>query len=179
MSRVAQKPIMIPEGVNVEITQTKVLCNKESILNELKIPADIEIIKINSLLKVMRKSDSKKARSLHGLMARLLTNLVNGVKEGFTSELEFSGTGYRAAVNSGEVALNMGYSHEIKLKIPEGISVAIKKNVITVSGHDKQTVGQFAAQIRKVREPEVYKGKGIKYKGEFIKRKAGKKAASA
>jgi len=115
---------------------------------------------------------------LHGLYNRLVANAIEGVKDGFTKELTFSGTGYRAAVSGNEVLLNMGYSHEIKLPIPDGLEAKVVKNSIIISGIDKQVVGQFAAVVRSVRPPEVYKGKGIKYKDEFIKRKAGKTAAS-
>jgi len=108
----------------------------------------------------------------------LIGNMVTGVKTGFIKELTFLGTGYRASVADGEIVLIMGYSHDVKLPIPEGLEVKVVKNTITVSGVSKERVGQFAAIIREVRKPEVYKGKGIKYKDEHIRRKAGKTAAS-
>ena len=108
----------------------------------------------------------------------MLKNIIIGVKDGFTRELTFFGTGYRVAVVNNEISLFMGYSHEIKLPIPKGLMVAVKKNSIIVNGADKQSVGQLAAKIRAIRPPEVYKGKGIKYIDEIIRKKAGKKAAS-
>lgn len=179
MSRIGKRPIIIPEGVQIEITPTRVKASCAANVSELKIPAQISVKNTNGSLVVERKDESKAARSLHGLTSRLLKNILTGVKDGFIKELEFNGTGYRVAVNGDEVVLNMGYSHEVKLSIPEGITVTIKKNVIALTGTDKQKVGQFAARIREVRGPEVYKGKGIKYKNEKILRKAGKKAASA
>ncbi len=179
MSRIGKRPIKIEEGVNLEITNTKVVATAGEKKLELEIPACLSVSEKDGAAIVERKNDSKECRSLHGLTARLLKNIITGVKNGFTRELEFSGTGYRVSVNGTEVVLNMGYSHEIKLNIPADLSVTVKKNTISVSGADKQLVGQFASQIRAVRGPEVYKGKGIKYKEELIKRKAGKKAASS
>jgi len=179
MSRIGKRPISLPEGVQVEITPTRVKISSGTNNAEVKIPAVLSVKNEKDALIVERSSESKEARSLHGLTSRLIKNAIIGVKDGFTKELEFNGTGYRVAVNGNEVVLNMGYSHEIHLEIPEGLSAAVKKNIISVSGIDKQAVGQFAARIREVRGPEVYKGKGIKYRDEMIRRKAGKKAASA
>ena len=178
MSRIGKRPIKIEEGVNVEITGSKVVASSADKKLELNIPSTISVKKVEDQLVVERKDDSKEARSFHGLTARLLRNIIVGVKDGFSRELTFFGTGYRVAVDNNEVALSMGYSHEIRLAIPEGLAVVIKKNSIIVSGDNKQKVGQLAAEIRAVRPPEVYKGKGIKYKEEIIRRKAGKKAAS-
>lgn len=179
MSRIGNRPIKIPEGVKVDITDKKITAISGENRQEMQIPAGIFIVEKNSELVCSRKNDEKAIKALHGLAARMLKNVIIGVKEGFSKELQFTGTGYRVAVSGEEVVLNMGYSHEIKLNIPKTLSVAVKKNSIMVTGEDKQLVGQFAAQIRSVRPPEVYKGKGIKYKDEFIKRKAGKKAAAA
>lgn len=179
MSRIGKRPITIPEGVTVEITSTKIEAISGSIKQSVKLLPGFKVEKFDNTIIINRPDDTIISKAQHGLIARLTNNMFIGIKDGFTKELEFNGTGYRVAVNGNEVLLNMGYSHEIKLVIPEGIEVVIKKNKISVSGIDKQAVGQFAARIREVRKPEVYKGKGIKYKDELIKRKAGKKAASA
>ena len=178
MSRVGKRPIKIEENVVIEISPSKVVASFANNKLECSTPSCIRVKEDNGNLIVTRTDESKESRSLHGLTARLLRNIIVGVKDGFTKELEFMGTGYRIAVNGNEVVLNMGYSHEIKLAIPSGITVVVKKNTILISGADKQAVGQIAAEIRAVRPPEVYKGKGIKYKEEIIRRKAGKKAAS-
>jgi len=178
MSRIGIRPITILEGVEVDVTPSRFIAKSGQNSMEIQIPDFIVVKKEENVIKVTRKNDSKEARSQHGLIARLIQSLIIGVKEGFKRELEFKGTGYRAAVNGKELVLNMGYSHEIKIEIPEGISVTVAKNTIVISGMDKQKVGALAARIRDVRPPEVYKGKGIKYKEEIIKRKAGKKASS-
>lgn len=178
MSRIGNRPIEILDQVLVEITASSVAVSFSGKKMELPIPECITVKMEDNKVVVNRKDDSKESRSYHGLITRLIGNMIKGVKEGFTRELEFMGTGYRVAVAGNEVLLNMGYSHEVKIEIPQGLSVDVKKNTITVSGHDKQAVGQLAAIIRNVRKPEVYKGKGIRYKEEIIKKKAGKKAAS-
>lgn len=178
MSRIGGRPIKIEDGVNMSISGSKISANFENKMLELTLPKILTAKEENGAIIVNRADDSKEARSQHGLFARLIKNLIHGVKEGFVRELTFTGTGYRVAVSGEDVLLNMGYSHEIKLAIPKEISVEVKKNSIFVKGASKEAVGQFAALIRSVRGPEVYKGKGIKYKEEIIKRKAGKKAAS-
>lgn len=178
MSRIGNRPIKIDEGVEITVTPKKVTAVFGDKKSELFISEGIKVGVENGNIIVRRSDNSIEQRSLHGLTARLVKNIVTGVKDGFKKELEFKGTGYRASVDNGAVILNMGYSHEIKLEIPENVNVQIVKNNIIVTGEDKQKVGSFAAQIRNVRGPEVYKGKGIKYKTENIKRKAGKKAAA-
>ena len=178
MSKIGKRPITILEGVNVEIRDGKVLASSNDKKLELSIPKEINVEIKDGMVIVTRVDDTKPAKEKHGLIARLINNLIIGVKEGFTKELTYMGTGYRAAVADNEVVLNMGYSHEIKLAIPEGLETKVVKSSIIVSGIDKEKVGQFAAVIREVRKPEVYKGKGIKYKEEHIRRKAGKTAAS-
>lgn len=178
MSRIGNRPIKIEDGVTISITPSKVTAVSGANKLDLFIPSIITVKQEDQFLIVNRKDDTKESRSQHGLIARLLKNIITGVKDGFIKELTYTGTGYRIAINGNEVVLNMGYSHEIKLPIPEGISVEMKKNNISVKGIDKAAVGQFAALIREVRGPEVYKGKGIKYKTEIIKRKAGKKASA-
>lgn len=178
MSRIGIRPIKIEEGVTLEITPSKVIAKKDQNSLELIIPEGIVVKQEADKLFVTRKDESKDLKSKHGLIARLLMNIISGVNGGFTRELDFKGTGYRASVNNNELLLNMGYSHEIKVAIPEGISVVVKKNTIVITGIDKERIGALAAIIRDVRPPEVYKGKGIKYKEELIRRKAGKKASS-
>ncbi|MFA4996444.1 MAG: 50S ribosomal protein L6 [Patescibacteria group bacterium] len=178
MSRIGIRPIKIEEGVLVEITPSRVITKKDQSQMELEIPTGITVKQDSGNLFVTRKDDSKDLRSKHGLIARLLKNIITGVNGGFTRELEFKGTGYRASVNGEILTLNMGYSHEINITIPADITVAVKKNIILLSGMDKEKIGGLASKIREVRPPEVYKGKGIKYKEELIRRKAGKKAAS-
>jgi large subunit ribosomal protein L6 len=178
MSRIGKRPIKIEEDVKIEITGSRVTATFGETKLECPVPSCITVKEEGGNLIVERKDESKESRSLHGLTARLLKSIIIGVKEGFSKELHFTGTGYRIAVENKEVVLNVGYSHEIKLTIPDGVSIVVKKNTILISGADKQAVGQIAAEIRNVRPPEVYKGKGIKYKDEIIHRKAGKKAAS-
>jgi len=178
MSRIGIRPIKIEEGVVIDITPRRVVAKKDQNQMELSVPDGIKVSQDGDSLFVVRENDSKDLRSKHGLIARLLKNIITGVNGGFTRELEFKGTGYRASVNGNELILNMGYSHEINVNIPDGISAVVKKNSIILTGQDKEKLGGLASLIRDVRPPEVYKGKGIKYKEELIKRKAGKKASS-
>ncbi|HOX40895.1 MAG TPA: 50S ribosomal protein L6 [bacterium] len=178
MSKIGKRPIQIKEGVTVLQENGVLKVAKNGTELTLVIPHEITVeIKENEII-VGRINESKIARSKHGLTNRLIDNMVNGVSDGFTKELTFTGTGYRAAVNGSNVTLSMGYSHDIILPIPAGLDVKIVKNSILIHGIDKEIIGQFAANVREVRPPEVYKGKGIKYKDELIRRKAGKTAAS-
>ncbi len=178
MSRIGNRPIKIEEGVKVEPDKNKVIVSAGENKMELPIPFGISVAVSDGFVQVSRQNSERDLRAKHGLIARLLKNMITGVTSGFSKNLEFTGTGYRAQVSGNELILNMGYSHEVKLTIPENLKVAVVKNTINISGAEKDRVGQFAALARQVRPPEVYKGKGIKYKGEFIKRKAGKTAAS-
>lgn len=178
MSRIGIRPIKIEEGVSVDSTGSKLVVSSGENKLEENIPSVLSVKIEDGKVFVTRKNQEKSTRSLHGLYARLIKNMITGAKEGFTKVLEFNGTGYRAAIVGEELVLNMGYSHDVKLEIPKELKVSVVKNTIVVSGISKELVGNFAAKTRDVRGPEVYKGKGIKYKGEFIKRKAGKTAAS-
>lgn len=178
MSRIGNRPIKIEEGVMLAIDNQKVVASFGENKQELSIPEGIKISQSGDWALVARDNSTKDLKSKHGLIARLLINAIAGVRDGFTRVLEFTGTGYRAAVVGDELVLNMGYSHEIRFNIPKTLNVTIVKNRITIKGIKKEEVGQFAAIVRQVRPPEVYKGKGIKYKEELIKRKAGKTAAS-
>ncbi|MFA5926834.1 MAG: 50S ribosomal protein L6 [Patescibacteria group bacterium] len=178
MSRIGARPITIEEGVVLEPTKSKVTvrCGEKEL--EISLPAGLKVEVADNFAKVIRDGSSKDLRAQHGLIARLLRNAIIGAKNNFTKELEFTGTGYRAAAEGDSLVLNMGYSHPVRLSIPEGIKITVAKNSISVTGISREAVGAFAADIRDVRPPEVYKGKGIKYKNEFIRRKAGKTAAS-
>ena len=178
MSKIGRRPIKIDENVNLVVTGSKMVATSGDKKLELDLPTEISVKVTDGSVHIERNGNDKDAKSKHGLYARLVANLIKGVSTGFTKTLEFTGTGYRAAINGTELSLSMGYSHDIKLEIPEGLTAKVVKNSIIITGIEKDRVGQFAAVIRDVRPPEVYKGKGIRYSNEFIKRKAGKTAAS-
>lgn len=180
MSRVGRKSISIPEGVSIESTSNKLIAKGQLGEVTVNIPQVIEIASKDSCLVVNRLSNSKTSRALHGTTSRLIVAAIKGVSTGFEKKLELVGIGYRGSISEGEIILQVGYTHPVKIKIPGDLSVRIDKNTIIISGADKQKVGQFAAEIRSIRKPEPYKGKGIRYQGERIRMKQGKavKAAS-
>ena len=176
MSRVGQSPVNIPEGVDCEIAGQ--LFSAKGKLGELKLTIvdEIEVSQKENQLLMKPKTDSKNAQELWGTMRSLVQNIVRGVDEGFAINLEIVGVGYRAAIEGNELVLQLGYSHEIRFTIPEGITIACERpTLVKVRGIDKQKVGEVAATIRKFRKPEPYKGKGIRYENEYILRKEGKK----
>lgn len=176
MSRIGKKPIEIPSGVEVKINRGNEIVVKGKLGTLTKnMPAEMDIsIEDNNIL-VKRHTDSKIQRSLHGLTRSLIANMVEGVTNGYKKELEIVGTGYRAAKSGKKLTLNLGFSHPLELEDPEGIEVEVPAaNTMIVKGIDKQAVGQYAAKLRSYREPEPYKGKGVKYKDEHILRKVGK-----
>ncbi len=178
MSRIGNRKIVIPAGVTVtnEGNLVKVSGPKGNMEMEIKNPISIEINGEEITLK--KDEDTKIANMLHGTMNANLTNLIKGVKEGFSKGLEIIGVGYKFNLKGNTLVINAGYSHPVEMKIPEGIKVeAVSNTEITISGPDKVLVGEFAANVRKVRSPEPYKGKGIRYKDEHVRRKEGKKAA--
>ena len=178
MSRIGNRTIIIPEGVTVETegSLVKVHGPKGNLEMEIKNPITIEVNGNEITLK--KNAETKEANILHGTMNANLNNLIKGVKEGFKKELEIIGVGYKFAVRGNELVINAGYSHPVNMNIPTGIKVEAASNTeITISGCDKILVGEFAANVRKVRSPEPYKGKGIRYKDEHVRRKEGKKAA--
>ena len=185
MSRIGSLPVEIPEGVEVTISD-KNLVSVKGPLGELEQQVDknITVKKEESSVVVTRQSEQKEHKSLHGLYRSLIANMITGVKEGFKKELELIGVGYRAA-NQGQILeLSIGYSHTIMLQLPKEIKLETvtergKPPTIKLESHDKQLIGHYAAKIRSLRKPEPYKGKGIKYAGEYIRRKAGKAAAKA
>lgn len=176
MSRIGRKPIEIPNGVDVQISENnfvKVKGPKGELSNTFH-PA-LKIEKKDNVIKIERPSDESFMRAIHGTTRALLANMVKGVTEGFTVELEIVGIGYRAAMKGKKLELQLGYSHPIEYEPPEGIQISVEgNNIIKVSGIDKQLVGQVAAEIREFRKPDPYKGKGIRYKGEQLKLKPGK-----
>ena len=176
MSRVGQSPVNIPEGVACEIAGQ--LFTAKGKLGELKLTIvdEIEVSQEENQLLMKPRNDSKHTQELWGTMRSLVQNVVRGVDEGFTINLEIVGVGYRAAVEGNEIVLQLGYSHEVRFSIPDGIKITCERpTLIKVNGIDKQKVGQVAANIRKYRKPEPYKGKGIRYQNEYILRKEGKK----
>ncbi len=176
MSKIGKQPILIPQGVEVKINGNLVSVKgpkgelTREVVREIKVEQ-----KDNSLILEPAKQ-TKKTPALWGLYRMLLNNMVEGVTKGFEKKLEIEGIGYKAALQGKDLVLNLGYSHTIQFKAVPGIDFKVEKNVITVTGIDKELVGQTAANIRELRKPEPYKGKGIRYQGEVIKRKAGKKA---
>ena len=175
MSRIGKMPIAIPAGVTVEVAENNnvtVKGPKGTLTREL--PKEMEIKQENGEVIISRPDDLKRTRALHGLTRSLLNNMVVGVTDGFEKKLEVNGVGYRAAKKGKTLTLTLGYSHPVELDDPEGIETTVEGQVITVKGIDKEKVGQFAAIIREKRAPEPYKGKGIKYADEVIRRKVGK-----
>lgn len=176
MSRVGQTPVTVPSGVDIQIAGRQVTAKGKLGQLSMTLVNDVELTREDDRLVVSPRDDSKRARAMWGTMRSLLDNLVKGVDEGFTVQLEITGVGYRAAVENQELVLQLGYSHEIRHRIPEGVAIACERPThIAVSGADRQKVGQTAAEIRAYRKPEPYKGKGIRYVGEFLLRKEGKK----
>jgi large subunit ribosomal protein L6 len=175
LSRIGRKPIIIPQGVQIEINGNTVkVSGPKGKLIQIVHP-DMKLSVDGNLFKVDRPSDEKKHRSLHGLTRSLINNMVLGVTAGFTKSLDINGVGYRAAKQGKNLVLTIGYSHPVELVPLDGIEFEVPAPTkIIVKGVDKQVVGQMAAQVRAVREPEPYKGKGIKYENEFVRRKAGK-----
>jgi large subunit ribosomal protein L6 len=177
MSRIGRQPIELPSGVNVSISPGRVMVNGP--LGELtqQVPARMKVEKQDESIVVTRPTERGEDRALHGLTRSLIANMVEGVTKGFEKRLEIQGVGYRASMRGASLELNVGYSHAVVKDAPLGITFEVPApNQIVVKGVDKQQVGQVAAEIRKVRPPEPYKGKGIRYEGEYVRRKVGKRA---
>ena len=175
MSRIGRLPVAIPAGVTVEVAENnKVTVKGPKGTLERVLPSEMEIKVEGAEVLVSRPNDLKKMKSLHGLTRTLIHNMVVGVSEGYTKTLEVNGVGYRAAKQGNKLVLSLGYSHPVEMIDPEGLSSAVDGNKIIVSGISKEKVGQYAAEIRDKRRPEPYKGKGIKYADEVIRRKVGK-----
>ena len=175
MSRIGRMPIAIPAGVTVELAENNQVTVKgpKGTLSRV-LPSEMEIKVEGSEVTVTRPNDLKKMKSLHVLTRTLIHNMVVGVTDGFTKELEVNGVGYRASKAGKKLTLNLGYSHPVEMEDPEGLESTVDGNKIIIKGIDKEKVGQYAAEIRDKRRPEPYKGKGIKYADEVIRRKVGK-----
>ena len=175
MSRIGRMPIAVPAGVDVKIDGSTVTVKGPKCTLTRTVSSNITVTLDNGVITVTRPNDLKENRSLHGLTRTLIANMVQGVNEGFKKELEINGIGYRAAKQGKDLVLNIGYSHDVIMPETDGITVEVPApNKIIISGPDKQKVGQFAAEVRGKRPPEPYKGKGIKYIDEVIRRKEGK-----
>lgn len=178
MSKIGKKPIVIEEGIEAKIDSgvLELKKGKEIILIKILPYVDADIRDGQIFLTI--KNNFKQSRANWGTMGSLIKNGIVGLKEGFNKILEIEGIGYKAIMEGNTLVLNIGYSHQVKVNPPEGVKISVEKNVIKISGISKELVGKIAAEIRSLKKPEPYKGKGIKYRGEIIKRKAGKKVAA-
>ena len=177
MSRIGRQPIPVPAGVTVAIEPERVIVNGPRGELSERVPRDIQIEQVDGELRVTRPTDRGEHRALHGLTRSLVANMVEGVTNGYTKGLEIQGVGYRATLAGRNLTLALGYSHPVNIDAPEGIEFEVPQPTrVIVKGIDKQLVGEVAANIRKQRPPEPYKGKGIRYEGEYVARKVGKRA---
>jgi large subunit ribosomal protein L6 len=180
MSRIGRQPITIPPGVELQVDGSRVAVKGPRGSLELTLHPDMRIVVEDDTLRVERPTDERLHRSLHGLTRTLVANMVEGVTNGYEKRLEIVGVGYRAAMRGEDLELAVGFSHTVPFAAPPGIAFEVPTPTrVTIRGIDKQLVGQVAANIRKVRKPEPYKGKGIRYEGEFVRKKAGKAAKGA
>ena len=176
MSRIGKKPVAIPGGVTADIADGTLTVKGPKGTLTLSLADDVTYAIEDGSISVQPANDTKRARSFWGMQRTLVSNLVEGVTQGFSKTLDITGVGYRANAQGQKLKLQLGYSHDVDLDVPEGLEVKTPdQTTVEISGIDKQTVGQFAAEIRRWRKPEPYKGKGIKYRGEYIFRKEGKK----
>ena len=177
MSRIGKRPIEVPSGVIVSIDPGRVTVSGPKGELRQEVPARMQVAQEDGTVTVTRPTERGEDRALHGLTRTLIANMVEGVTQGFEKRLEIQGVGYRAALSGSDLELQVGYSHSVKIKPRDGISFEVPiPTQVVVRGIDKQMVGQTAAEIRKVRPPEPYKGKGIRYEGEYVRRKVGKRA---
>lgn len=174
MSRVGKLPVTIPSGVTITVDASEItVAGPKGTLKQFTMPG-VTVKQEENQLIVTRENDEPKNRAKHGLMRALLNNMVQGVSQGFSKKLEINGVGYRVNMQGADLKFNLGFSHDVIFKLPQGVTATTEQNTITVSGIDKQQVGQAAAEIRALKKPEPYKGKGIKYADERIIRKSGK-----
>lgn len=175
MSRIGKKPVVIPQGVKVELKGSNLSVSgpKGNLAMDIHPKVRVALTENEILVDVADKED-KRERALWGLTRALINNLIEGAVKGFEKKLEVNGVGFKVAKEGQKIVMSLGFSHPVEVDIPEGLAAAVEKNVITISGPDKQKVGQFAAEIRELKKPEPYKGKGIKYIDEVVLRKAGK-----
>lgn len=176
MSRLGKQVAAVPSGVEVSVSDTELTVKGPKATLARPIHKDVSINVDTDGVHVTPLKKTKLSRSLWGTYAAHVKNMIHGVTEGFEKKLEIEGVGYRAEMQGRTLVLNVGYSHPVSFAVPEGLEATVEKNVITITGADKETLGQFAANVREVRAPEPYKGKGIRYQGEYIIRKQGKKA---
>lgn len=176
MSRVGKVPISLPDNVEAKVDGRKITVKGPKGSMERNIPREVKVEVKDSEIQVDAKGDKKRHRQMHGTIRAIISNMVEGVVNGWSKTLELVGTGYRAEVSGDILTLTVGYSHPIKVEAPDGIDFEVEKTEVTVKGTDKELVGQIAAKIRSIRPPEPYKGKGIKYKDEIVSRKPGKAA---
>ena len=180
MSRVGKLPIPIPDGVTLDRSGAEIRVKGPKATLSARIPERISLEVGDGEARVIRPDDNKETRAFHGLARALVANMVTGVTEGFSKQLEIEGVGYRAEAKGKTLVVNVGFSHPVEMAVPEGLTVKVEANTkIRIEGADKQAVGQFAADVRALRPPEPYKGKGIRYEGEHIRRKVGKTGAAA
>ncbi len=180
MSRIGKLPVTIPTGVKVAIDSNALRLEGPKGKLQTEIPMGVDVKVEGNVLRVERQAEDRKVRALHGLTRKLIANMTLGVSQGFTRVLDINGVGYRAEVKGQEIHMTLGYSHPVVFPLPVGVTAAIERQVIiTLSSADRQVLGETAAKIRSLRPPEPYKGKGIKYREEVIKRKAGKAVGSA
>lgn len=175
MSRIGKLPIEIPQGVEITIDGQTLTAKGPLGTESVTVREEVSLTKEDNKVIVVRRDEERKTRALHGLSRTLVANAINGVKAGFEKKLELQGVGYRAAMQGTTLNMQLGYSHPINIEPPKGITITVENNTsISVKGTNKQTVGDIAAEIRSKRPPEVYKGKGVRYEGEYVRRKAGK-----
>ena len=179
MSRIGRKPITVPSGVNVDLKDNVATVKGPKGQLQRRLPAEMTVSIDDGIITVTRPSDVGKHRALHGLTRTLINNMVEGVTNGFSKSLEIRGVGYKAEPTAKGARLVVGYSHHVDYEAPDGIKISIEGAIVKIEGIDKEKVGQVAAEIRKVRPPEPYKGKGIRYVGEQVRTKAGKTGAKA
>jgi len=181
MSRIGKTPIQVPAGVTVEITGNKVITKGPKGELSRELPETMSVVMEGNVITILRPDETIKSKSLHGLTRTLVANMVEGVHKGFTKQLEIVGVGYRAVANGNKISLTLGFSHPIELVAPKTITITQdekNKGLLTISGANKEEVGETAAKIRAYKKPEPYKGKGIKYVEEIVQRKAGKTSGS-
>jgi large subunit ribosomal protein L6 len=176
MSRIGRKPITIPAGVTVELDGGHVIASGPKGSLNMDLMPGIEISQAGGALSVTKQTETAETQASYGLMRTLVDNMIIGVSQGFTRRLEINGVGFRAAVSGNVITLSLGFSHPVIFTLPDGVEAKVERNVITLTGYDKQSVGQVAANLRALKKPEPYKGKGIKYAEEHVRRKAGKTA---
>ena len=174
MSRVGKLPIAVPNGVTITVDPQEITVSGPKGVLKRAMMTSLDVQQADNVLTVVRQSEDQGVRARHGLMRSLIQNMVIGVTQGFSKKLEVNGVGFRVVQQGADLKLNLGFSHDVIYHIPNSVTVAIEQNVITIGGIDKQQVGQVAAEIRSLKKPEPYKGKGIKYVGEHIIRKSGK-----